>query len=136
MTTQPTYAFAGAEWVRAAFNVEMSPLGMAVANLLGDVWLGIYHLDRPALFRVAWDDPYVITFNLRYRALSTWDGDELTRLVILCHERCIRLDLKAVAPNCLRLIFHQRKRDGGMYERHPTIEQAIERVRGHYGGWE
>jgi hypothetical protein len=62
--------------------------------------------------------------------LSTWDYDHLTRAVIMAHDRCIRLDVQPCTPKLLRLVLHKRQREGGVSERHPTIEEAITRVRG------
>lgn len=130
----PEIHYAGSEWIQQAFETELSPLGAAVADLLGDVFFGIYHLDAGALGRVKWSDPHYILVNLRHHSLATFDGDELTRLVVLCHDRCLRLDLKAIAPLTLQLLFHQRQREGGIWKRHPTIEQAVERIRSAYVG--
>ncbi len=127
--------FSGADWIRAneTWKVgEMSPLGEAVANLLGDLFAGIYHLNYTSLRKVDWTNPRWIVFNLD-RHLSTFDSDELTRLVVLCHDRCLRCDLKGKAPGIVELMFHQRHaREGRMYERHPTIETAVARIRSAY----
>jgi hypothetical protein len=61
--------------------------------------------------------------------LSTFDYSNLTALVILAHDYAVRIELKAVAPNYMRLLFHPRKRRGDIFERHPTIEQAVETLR-------
>lgn len=86
--------YAGADWVEGALRVKCSPLGREVADVLGQAFLGIYHVSREAK-RVDWSDTRIIEF--RYgRSLATYDADELTRLVVLCHEcdnpRCVRLD--------------------------------------------
>lgn len=59
--------------------------------------------------------------------LSSYDFDDLTRLVFLAHDRCIRVEVSQGGPGRLRIAIWQRKREGSMYERHPTIEQALER---------
>lgn len=62
--------------------------------------------------------------------MATFDFDQMTRLVILAHDYCVRVDVSARAPGYLQLIFHDRQRDGTkIYNRHPTIEAAIEAVR-------
>jgi len=60
-----------------------------------------------------------------HEGISTFDYNQLTRLVIGCHDRAIRLEIRASGPRLLRLGLWQRQRDGSMYERHPTIEEAI-----------
>lgn len=122
--------YAGSDWVKSALKVErMSPLGEAVANLLGDLYGGIYHLVDNDLRKVEWDNTHHIIFVLRNRGLATTDFWHLTHLVILCHDRCIRCEIDARSPGRLELMFHQRQREGKVWERHPTIEEAIEQAR-------
>lgn len=62
-----------------------------------------------------------------FGTLSTFDFDELTRLVLLAHEKCIRVEISQGGINRLRIAIHKRAREGSIYQRHPTIEQAIEK---------
>lgn len=39
----------GADWIKTAYKTEMSPLGEAVADLLDDLYSGIYHIAGPGL---------------------------------------------------------------------------------------
>lgn len=119
----------GSEWIKAAFRVECSPLGKAVADLLGDVFQGIYHLDENSLRKTDWSDKFCISVTLPYMTLSTFDSANLTWLVVCCHDRCLRMSIKAKTINYLELTFHQRHRDGGISQSHPTIEAHIERIR-------
>lgn len=117
----------GAEWIKAAFKIEnMSPLGATVADLLGDAWCGIYHLETKDLKAVDWANNQYIEFVLRDKPLATFDSGELTRLVFLAHDYAIRVNVEAKHRRQLLLTFHQRKREGGIWERHPTIESALE----------
>lgn len=62
--------------------------------------------------------------------LATFDFDYLTRLVVLAHDHCIRVDISSSSPGRIGLMLHQRSgRSGEVSVRHPTIEEAIERVR-------
>jgi hypothetical protein len=61
------------------------------------------------------------------RQMATYDGDDLTRLVLLAHERCIRVAIEPVNCRYMRIAIWKREREGDTYHRHPTIEQAIER---------
>ena len=65
-----------------------------------------------------------------YGSLATFDGADLTRLVLLAHDECIRVQIEQGGPNRLRIEIWKRAREGPMYARHPTIEQAIESIRG------
>lgn len=120
----------GSQWVKSSLKVEqLSPLGAAVADLLGDVFCGIYHLDIKKLKKVDWGNPHFIAVQLPWRTLSTYDNPELTWLVVLCHDRCLRLEISAVTVKTLQLMFHQRQRDGRLDQRMPTIEGQIEHIR-------
>lgn len=62
--------------------------------------------------------------------LSTFDFDTLTRLVVLSHDQCVRLSVTNGGPRKVKLMFHDRiAREGQMHERHPTIEEAIPKIR-------
>lgn len=125
--------YAGADWIKKDLQVDMSPLGEAVADLLGDVWYGIYHLDERSLSRVDWGDGFCIRYTLR-GSLATWDFNHLTTLVVLSHDRLIRFSIEGVGPDYIRLMFHQREtRKGSTMERLPTIEEHIKLIRQHYG---
>lgn len=63
--------------------------------------------------------------------LSSFDYDDLTRLVFLAHDRAIRVAITASNPRHVRiLIAGQRTRPpGDMALVHPTIEQALDKWR-------
>ena len=125
--------YAGAGWLKNNITNDVSPLGEKVADLLGDVWLGIYHLDDNALKRGNWNSNHHIKLSFR-GSLATVDGSRLTRLVVLCHDRMLRLDISAATHGYLALMFHQRKaREGGLMYRCPTMETQMDLIRKHYG---
>lgn len=120
--------YAGANWIKT-LKKEMSPLGEAVANLLGRVFLGIYHLPHPALERVDWSNPYYIEF-IYDGDLATVDFNRLTMLVVFAHDEMIRVSIQGCGPRYMKMQFHQRaSRTGSMSERYPTIENHIEQIR-------
>ena len=58
--------------------------------------------------------------------LSTFDFDLLTTLVLLAHDRCVRVELGNGGPYRTGVILHRRHaREGCMSQRHPTIETAL-----------
>lgn len=61
--------------------------------------------------------------------LSTYDFNRLTKLVLMAHDDCIRVAIQPHAFKTVRISIWQRKREGAMSERHPTLEQAIEMFR-------
>jgi hypothetical protein len=120
--------YAGADWLVKSYpEIKPSPLGLKVADIMGMVENGLYHMDLGQLKKINWSDPYVICIKIS-GSLSTFDWNNLTELVILCHDQAIRLSIDP-CMRFLRLLFHQRKREGHYNQRHPTIEEAIESCR-------
>lgn len=124
--------YAGSNWIKRNVTKEMSPLGEAVADFLGDLFMGIYHLDYKALKRVDWANTRYIEFILGWRTLSTVDFDELTTIVVLAHDRALRVEVNPHAFRYLRLLFHQRERGDNSMEQCPTLEDHIIRIRQRY----
>jgi hypothetical protein len=121
--------YSGAEWLEKGIGVNnISPLGREVADLLGDLFLGIYHMNRTSLLRVKWSDPRYIAVTIDGE-IATFDADALTVFVVLCHDRCLRGAVEAVAPKHLRLSFSKRARGGSMWARHPTLEEHVGQIR-------
>lgn len=125
--------YSGSEWLKSEVK-ELSPLGIEVADILGQVFLGIYHIDHTVLRRnVDWGNKYFISLVLD-KSLATFDFNELTCLVVLCHDRMIRLSIDGAKKGCITLLFHQRKgRAGRMSERMPFLEEQIKNIREEIG---
>ena len=119
--------YAGSDWIERQCLKQgpMSQLGKNVADLLGELFRGIYHLDHKALFRVDWSNESYIEFNLGWHELATTDFDELTRLVFLAHHMAIRVSIEASTVKYLRLTFLQRVRKGDNVYKHPTLDDAV-----------
>ncbi len=48
--------YAGSDWIKKSLKItKMSPIGEAVADLLGEVYQGIYHLETRSLRKVDWE---------------------------------------------------------------------------------
>lgn len=117
---------AGADWVESALRKPLSPFGRQVADLLGYLYAGIYHIEH-AVQKVDWsNDRYIVLKIGTEASLATWDFNYLTTLVLLCHRMAIRCEVSPCNPQKITLHFHKRQRTGGMAERHPTIEEAIQ----------
>lgn len=116
--------YAGFEWLKRNTKREISPLGECVAELLGEWAYGLYHLDK--IENVNWSHDYYIEYKLSHRNMATFDGSELTRLVFLAHWRCIRVSIRPGGSRSLVLLFHGRQREGGIAQRHPRLDQAVE----------
>jgi hypothetical protein len=125
--------FSGADWLRSC-GKELSPFGVEVADILGQVYQGIYHLYSEVLHkRCEWSHNHwieVVMHDSANSGLSTFDFNNLTALVILCHDRCVRLTIQAASHNYLRLLFHKREsRSGSTFSSHPTLEEAVHDIR-------
>lgn len=64
-----------------------------------------------------------------FGSMATYDDNDLTRLVLLAHAKCIRVQIEQGGPNRLKIEIWKRERDGPMYARHPTIEQVLAEVK-------
>ena len=68
-----------------------------------------------------WGDGFHVVHDASY---ATYDFDELTRLVFLAHDRCVRVALEPCRKG-LRICIWARQRDGRFEERHPTLDDAV-----------
>jgi hypothetical protein len=88
-----------------------------------DFFLGEHHI--PSKIQ-NWGDGYYVVYR---GSLSTYDFNQLTRLVFMAHERGIRVE---VAPHGgfghLKLILHKRDPTStSMMLGHPTLDEALKR---------
>lgn len=81
-------------------------------------------------YEVKANGPFCWTVNHNRGGLSTFDFNHLTRLVVMAHDKCIRVDLIPIRNGIMQISISNRKREGSIWERHPTIEEAIEKIRG------
>ena len=123
--------YAGADWLKSNMKflkpdmTTVSELGCKVADLLGELYAGIYHLDNKTIEKVEWNNKSYIQVTIGWKDWSTFDFDILTRLVFLAHHMAIRVDLTPVKYQYMRLLFHQRNRSGDIFHRHPTLDEAV-----------
>lgn len=117
--------YAGAEWLRQR-GKEVSPFGALVADILGQVYRGIYHIERDVM-RTKWGDGIQVDMTTRVHNLGTFASSELTELVVLCHDHGVVLDVMPRSAHTLRLLF--TKRVSG----HPTLDKHMADIRIHVG---
>ncbi len=125
--------YAGSDWVKKSLKVaNMSPVGEEAADFLGDLFLGIYHLNSSQLRKVEWDNDLYIRIVISAN-LATFDGDLLTRLVVLSHDRMLRVEVNPCNFRYMELLIHKRKsREGDTYHRMPTMEYHMKSIRDAY----
>lgn len=123
--------YAGADWLERQ-KKPMSDFGRTVADLAGDVALGIYHW-QDAVMAADWSGPRSVILKGRWAEFATYDGSELTRLVVLAHDRHIRVAVHGHGMNGMALTFHKREREDDFAQRHPTMEDATRVMRETFG---
>jgi hypothetical protein len=57
--------------------------------------------------------------------MATFDGDMLTRLVVLAHDMAVRVEVVPSGPMRVGILLHPRQREGRMHERHPDLATAL-----------
>lgn len=63
-------------------------------------------------------------------SLATFDFNELTRLVFLAHDQCMRVEIINSGPGMVKIAIWKREgRTGSMWQRHPTIDEALKQWR-------
>jgi len=122
--------YAGVDWLEKHLeyvnpDLVISPLGRKVADFLGELFYGIYHLDPRALNRVDWANNHQVIVSIGHQDWSTFDFSNLTRLVFLAHHMALRVNIRGAKSNYIQLMFHDRQRKGDLYNRHPTIDEAV-----------
>lgn len=103
--------------------VELSDFQKRVCNIIGIVGGGIYNAPINTE-RIDWNYGGGVSLNW-HRELATWDFNQLTMLVFLCHEARIRVQLESTGPRATKISFWQRKHEGQMSVRHPNLDEAV-----------
>jgi hypothetical protein len=95
-------------------------------ELLSRVYFGIHHVPYWEK-RKEWGSGLKVTVP---NSLASYDFDYLTRLVVAAHDLCIRVQVTPAGPKQLSIEMHPRSgREGKTWDRHPTIEDAVSRIR-------
>ena len=99
----------------------MELLEQDATEFFSELYGGKHHIPRGGLhsFGCGWSVNH-------YGDLSTFDFDALTRLVFLAHDKAIRVEVSNSGPRMVKISIWRRVRNGEMWARHPTIEQALE----------
>lgn len=100
-------------------NWHERPFEERAEAVLSQRFQGIHHCGEITKTKGAWA-------TNKYGDLSTFDFDELTRLVLAAHHYCIRASVQHPGPRMVKIVLSPRTREGAIFNRHPTIEQGIE----------
>lgn len=106
----------------------MTPDQFECLQFLSDLFYGMNHVY--GIIRPLGDSGITINARNCCNFFGTVDYNNLTRAVIMAHDRCIRFSIEPSGPQMLKLCISKRKkREGQLHERHPTIEQAVLDIR-------
>lgn len=102
---------------------ELNAFQRRAIDILGIIGGGIYN--APISWNaVVWHSRSLIVKWTFGHSLSTWDFNQLTRFVFLCHEARIRGDIHP-AMRDLQIALHERSHAGNVAERHPSLDEAV-----------
>lgn len=94
-------------------------------NFFAQFYGGEHHIPKYKIFEFG--DGWMVKHDRG--DLATYDYNDLTRLVLMAHDKCIRVSIMPLNMNTVKIAIWKREREGGMSRRHATIEQAIETYR-------
>jgi hypothetical protein len=120
-TEKEPYRHAGADWLQSNLDsahrlskegrgqrnfpqLTVSPLGRCVADILGLVFGGLYHLPNNVTENKGWAHPSCIVLPLE-RELATIDFSHLWPIVALCQRCGIRVAIKPKNFKAMTLVF-------------------------------
>jgi hypothetical protein len=104
---------------------QISPLGRKVALILTQLFGGMHHVSSSQIAKMDWKNDHYMQYN-HFGSMATFDGNMLTRLVLLAHEHCCRIEIRPCNFKSIRIAFSWRDgRDGPLYSRHPTIKEIL-----------
>lgn len=136
-TFQHHYIPSGPEFMaRNHPKKTLSALGSEVAQILSLILGGLHHADPKELNRVEWADEHSMEYRF-FGEMATWDGWTLSALVVLAHDRNVRIAVRYTPTRehvAIRFMRPEFNTAEGMMG-HPTIEETIARLRAYYQHW-
>ncbi len=119
-----------ANWLRKC-GKQVSPFGEKVATFLDKAYGGIHNVDKKMMDANFLHHSYIsVTVNDGGNSRhATYDSDVLTRMVFLAHAMNIRFSIQASTHGYLKLIFCEVTLSGFMRDRHPTLDESLEKLR-------
>jgi hypothetical protein len=107
-----------------ALHTDLIELELAQkVELFIDFVFGGKHHTNKVINHNSW---YEVKF---YQDVATWDFNIMTKMVVASHDLGLRADIEANGLRGLKVLLHNRKsREGLMHQRHPTLEQHLERI--------
>jgi len=96
----------GADWMQRQGCFKLpSALGIKVADILGQVYLGIYHISGAVTSdKVDWQNKSEVCVTI-YGELATFDRGELTLLLLCCVESGVSVQISGSFKGYMKLTF-------------------------------
>jgi hypothetical protein len=116
----------GADWM-AKQDCFKSPsaLGVKVADILGQVYLGIYHIsDSVTSKKVDWQNDSDISVTISSE-LATFDGADLTFLILCCVQAGVPVEVSGASKSYMKLRFTNGDRSIDLQQRSRDWEGQI-----------
>jgi hypothetical protein len=116
----------GADWM-AEQDCFKSPSALAikVANILGQVYLGIYHIsDSVTSKKVDWQNDSDISVTISSE-LATFDGADLTFLILCCVQAGVSVEVSGASKDYMKLRFTNGDRIIDLEQRSHDLEGQI-----------
>lgn len=106
----------------------MKPATERMENVLAFTFRGLHNAPRIHKHKVGteWEYWEVNTWG----DLSTYDFDQLTRLVLVAHDNCVRASVQASGLRMVKIALYPRfTRTGSISEKCPEIDEHIAELR-------
>lgn len=86
---------------------------------------GVHHIPNGSIIKYGsgW------SVNNNNGSLSSYDSNDLTRLVVMAHDECIRVELIPARQGVIKIAIWKRERVGNFMDKHPTLEHHIQDIR-------
>jgi len=124
-------------WIEQKYKLKVSKFMQEVLDILDCVYSGLHHTN----YYDQWKrNQYCETRSAEYvdraNELSTYDFNRLTKLVVLGHDKGIRISVTSDKKKGLVILFHNRMGNQSdnfpINKKHPKLIDAIKQVRGLY----
>lgn len=110
--------------LRCYYQGEVSEIGVKVLKICSRVFGGLHNTNSNTLEKTDWSNKNLISITT-FHSFSTFDDTRLTQLIFCAHDFAVRIEIQPCNFRYFRILFHQRKRTGASYERHPSLEDAV-----------
>lgn len=110
------------------YGIELSEAGARCAELMGEFYHGLHHFPTgdSGLRKLNWKGQFIEYTT--HEIFSSFDSSGLTRLVLLAHKHCIRVEIQP-AMRYLRVALYPRKRESTcVMSRHPDLDELSRNI--------